>query len=736
MAQAVVTTNSTFVKGLNTEASIANFPEGYSVDEDNMELLRSGKRRVRKGLEFDSSGSLSSWTLQKGKPTAEFTWENVANQIGLEFLVLQVGATVRFYDKSYSPVSGGEKSFTIDLNAYSVGNGYVPSDERIDAANVGSRLIICSPAIDSIIVEYDPDTDSIDVTIHAPKVRDFEWQGDKETYFEGKVSPDAARRYDTFNVGWVSTNERGEGVLNEWQAAEGGAWPPLNFNWGAGKDATQDEEFDVKLVQRGNWGNTIVSNGHFKLDLFNKQRASAYNNQPRNSETTITTAELPDEIETQRFTTVVGYAGRAFFSGIASTKNGSKVFYTRVIRDLSDINDFYQLNDPTADELSDLLDNDGGVIDIPQAAKIRKLFEWGNSLLVFAENGVWEIKGVDGVFKASEFAVSRVRGVEGLQYPATLVSVEGVPVWWGRTGIFTIEGDQVTSAPSGTDIAKGTIQTFWDSIGASFRQQAKGVYDATNKKILWLYGTDATIDYKYNRILILDTVLQAFYPYTISDESSNTNYIVGAQFFTGFGAQDETFDVWSNSDTDDVLTNASADDVVQDITQQVTNDEAMVFILRDGSTGTIGFGGFTSDTYLDWTTENYTAYAEAAYIVDQTITTKKKNLFVTTMFDRTEDGFSGSGGSYTPTNQSKCTLKVYWDNNSNTSSSKEIYRLRRPVLVDEGDLTSFNYPYDTVVTRNKIRGRGRWCKLRFENTPGKQFSLVAYEVMNARNESP
>ncbi len=740
MAQATRTPNSTFVRGLITETSPLNFPENASIDELNCDLERTGKRKVRKGIDFDSAGSLSSWTLDQGQPTAEFTWTNVSGQSGVEFLVIQTGATLRFYDKSETVVSDGEKSFTVDLNAYTASNDYIVENERVSGATIGSHFVVASRAIETIILTYDVDSDSVSATQMNPKVRDFDWQGDTTTYFDrvsaGAVT--AARKYDTFNTGWVSRAGDIEAsntkVLDTFQSDTGGSWPELNNPWHAGKDPTADEKFKTKLWERAGRGNTLIANGHFILDLYNKQRANAYNNDPLNNEASISTTQIPDEAEANRFSTVVSYAGRAWLSGINSSSNGSKVFFTKVITSIEDFDKFYSVNDPTSEDLSDLLANDGGVIDLPQASRITALFEWGNSLLVFAENGVWEIKGIDGVFKATEYAVTRVRGTDGLVYTSTLVDVEGVPFWWGPTGIYTIQGDQITTNPTGVDLGKDTIQTFWEDIGAAFRSKAKGAYDKLNKRILWLYGDDATVDFKFNRILWYDTVLQAFFPWDISDEPSNTNYILGAHYFSGLGSTTTTYDVWTNNDTDDVLTNASVDDVVQDIATEVADASRLVFIIRDGSTGTVGFGEFDSTTYKDWSTIDYDAYAKAAYIFDTDLTTRKKNIYVTTFFDRTEDGFTGASPNFTPTNQSKCTLKAYWDDKTTASSSKEVYRLLKPVVADEGDLTAFNYPSTTVVTRNRIRGRGRYLVLEFRNTPGKQFSLIGYEVINAKNQ--
>src|SRR5690606_10914411 len=117
-----------------------------------------------------------------------------------------------------------------------------------------------------------------------------------------------------------------------------------------------------------------------------------------------------------------------------SQKNGGRILFTKVIEDRNDYNICYQTHDPTAEDISDLLDSDGGVINIPDAYGINRLYAYGASLLVFAENGIWVIKGVDDVFKATEYSVSKISPI-GLSNEKTFVSADGTPFWWSRSGI-------------------------------------------------------------------------------------------------------------------------------------------------------------------------------------------------------------------------------------------------------------------------------------------------------------
>jgi len=718
---------STFVRGLITEASPLTFPENASVDENNCDLKRTGVRSRRKGIEFESSFSLSSFTFPKGTLVHSVTWENVSGQAGVEFEVVQVGNTLRFYDKSVSPISGSEKTFTVSLSAFNAANNESILESRISGSNINGNFIVVSPAIESFFIEYDADLDTITTTQINPKIRDFEFQGDISGYND-RISTSIVsdvRKYDTYNAGWVDHTTSGADVLfgsDEGFVTRTGNWPELTLPWFTSK--LSDGRFSFSQFGRLGGGNSLLGNGHFILSLYNKDRSTASS-----------VPNLPIVIESSRFSTTVGFAGRAWFAGLKSSKNGSKIFFTRVIESFVQIGNFYQEADPTAETISDLIDSDGGVINIPSASNIRALFEWSNSLIVFAENGVWEISGIDGVFKATEFSVARLNGASGITNVAALVNAEGTPFWWGIDGIYTITPNTdltVAASTQGTNISLSTVQTFWEAIDGDQRNDAVGNYDGINNRVFWLYGNDSVTRYKYNKVLIMDVPLQAFYPWEFEDESSNTNYVVGMSYFSGLGATTETLDVEENT----VQVEANSVDVV--VTQSIPTalgTTEIKFLVRDGDTGKLSFATVTSLTFLDWTTEDYLSFAEAGYDFEDDMTTYKHGVYVTTYFDITETGFSGNETTgYAFLNPSSCLMSAFWDLKRSSSSSQQAYRFLIPIVVDTGNLSSFAYPFESVITRNRIRGRGRNLKLRFESTTGKDFQLQGYEVINAKNQ--
>jgi hypothetical protein len=562
-----------------------------------------------------------------------------------------------------------------------------------------------SPAIETIYIERDNITEVLSVNLISFKIRDFEWQGDKTEYTTSTGSPSAARIYDTQNAGWVGT--KGAAAL-----AAYGSYPPLTLPWYAGKDASGD--FSVTEWEKIYSGSSLIGNGHFILDFFNKVRSG-----------------LSTEIETSKFKSVASFAGRVFYAGLESSKNSGTILFSRQIDSLDDLGNCFQVNDPTSEDLSDLLDTDGGRIIIPDAVNIKYLYAYGANLYIFADNGVWSINGVDNVFRATEYSIQSISSV-GILSAETFVEAEGVPFWWSKFGIHALTFDQVSGLAKEENISVGTIQTFWDDISQDSKSRVTALYDRINKEIYWAYPEDGETNVnKFNKFLILDTVLQAFYPWTVSDEATNTDYIMGFSFYSGFGSDQLILDVVSAAN--DVISNS--DDVIStQYTDYITGDPAIVLLIRDGATGKVTMGTFSSNTYLDWGTTNYSSYAEAGYDFKGDLFYQKTSPYVITYMRTTETGWTGDEiAGYEPINPSSLFVSSFWDFKSTPSSvAQQAYRFKTMPVV--GDLNTWDYPSSVISTRLKLRGKGRSTRLRFESEQGKDFILLGYGVIDARNQ--
>jgi hypothetical protein len=703
-------TTNTFIKGLITEAGELTFPEGASVDELNCDLRRDGSRRRRLGVAIETSPSYSSFTLSDTELVTTGTWQNVGGLADLEFLVLQKGATLYFYNKSTAPYSEQLYSDSISLATHEISSGSA-SLYKCQFASINGTLVVSSEGINTIVVSFDNAANpKFTASAISFKIRDFEWQGDVTSY-DTAATTTASRTYDTKNSGWVGT--KGAAALSTWSSANSSNYPPLTHPWYAGKDSNNN--FSASEWDKVFAGSTLTANGHYIIDFFNRVRSG-----------------LTTEVINTRFKSVASFSGRVFYAGIAASEHTGTVLFSKVVDNNDDLGRCYQQNDPTAEYLSDLLATDGGYISIPDAINIQRLYAYQSSLFVFAENGVWAITGVDGVFSASSYGINRVSNI-GILNPESFIEAEGIPFWWSRFGIHTLQTDSVSGQGKEQNLTISTIQTFWDNITTEQKAKVTSIYDSISKKIYWAYpNANETVESKLNNFLILDLALQAFIPWKVSDQTSSTDSIVGLAFYSGFGA-DFNVDVRAGTDgVNDVL--AGSDDVVATSTSGfTTGDPALVLVIRKGSDSKITMGSFSSTTFLDWGSTNYTSFAETGYDFVGDLVTKKNAPYIAIYTRLTEEGFTYTGSAYESIRPSSLLISAAWDFNDTFSATQQAYRLKYPVVVNPDDLTSFPYPEDVITTRLKIRGHGRSIRLKYSSEQGKDFILLGWGVVQGRN---
>ncbi len=679
-----------FVKGLITEAAELTFPEGASVDESNCDLRRDGTRRRRLGVVYEGSNAFSSFTLSNSELTTTGSWINVGGNANLEFLVLQKGSTLYFYNKASTPFSNQVLSNSINLASYQHSSSAGAGTAKCQFTSIKGNLVVSSPQINTIVIQYNTNG-TFTTSAVSFDIRDFEWQSNVLNLYgeRSTIINDQDRDYDSANAGWVGT--KGAAAYTAYKSANT-ARPPLTHPWYAGKDT--DGDFDQAEWKKVFGGTSRTAHGHFILDFFLKDRQTA------SGISSMTKATDP---ETARFKCAESFSGRVFYAGLDSAENSGTILFSRSVETIADLGICHQVNDPTSEYLSDLLDTDGGVIRIPDAVKIQKLYAYQNSLFVFAENGVWQIAGVDGVFRASSFSVNRVTRV-GLLQPETFVEAEGIPFWWSNSGIHTLTTDPVSGQGTEQNLTIPTIQTLWDDIDSTAKSRVTAVYDRVNKRIYWGYpNASESVVSKLNNFLILDIPLQAFFPWKVSDQTSNTDAIVGLAFYPTY-------------------------------TPANTGDPAVVLICREGSDSKITFGGFTGVTFLDWGSANYSSFAETGYDFVGDLVTKKSSPYIVTYCRVTETGFTGSeSAGYEAVRPSGLKISAAWDFAEDFGASQQVYRLKYPVLPNSSNLNDFNYPEDVITSRVKVRGHGRSMRIKYESEQGKDFLLLGWGMIQGRN---
>jgi hypothetical protein len=146
-------------------------------------------------------------------------------------------------------------------------------------------------------------------------------------------------------------------------------------------------------------------------------------------------------------------------------------------------------------------------------------------------------------------------------------------------------------------------------------------------------------------------------------------------------------------------------------------------------------GSFSGDDFLDWGTTNYSSYAEAGYDFMGDLLLQKTAPYVTTYMRLTETAWEGNEETgYQPDNPSSMLVSSFWDFRSTSSSTpQQAYRFKRMPVVNSSNLLDFNHPESVIVTRMKLRGKGRSMRLKFESEQGKDFILLGFSVLGGVN---
>lgn len=718
---------ATFVDGLITEASKLGFPPNASSDEDNCELLKDGSRRRRLGIEFEDSYALSSENVNTNTRMSTHVWSNVGGRSGKEFIVVQVGNKLRFYEqgnvdtlstKAVKESFSSSTDYVVNMGAFRSDYGNGAGSSRVQVASIKGALVVCSPDINSFYITRDTDTGAFTETEITFRIRDFEFIGDTSAYdTKSGTTPSIERQYDTLNCGWLATPAADP--LTDYTTAEGGRYPPLTHPWYSAKDAAG--AFDKSEWEELFTGNSLIVNGHYIYNLYTMNRSN---------KTGLT--DVPRTIEESRFSTVIGYAGRAFFGGMKNSTrdNGTKVYFSRLLHNgFGDIGNCYQINDPTSEELNSLLDTDGGFISIPEMHELKQLHVFGSSLYIFATNGVWRVSGVDDVFRATEFSVSKI-SEDGIANTASFVVAQGRPYWWSYSGIHTLVANEVGDIIP-TNISIGTIQTFWKNITASKRKSVRGIYDELNRRVVWIYqDVGVTNKIKKDKALIYDEVLQAFYPWSFSDQASNTNYIVDVVYQKGLSSEDVEYNVVD--DDGNLVVDGSGNEVVITQDDSSLTDGKIKFLVVDGVNDKFTFAALANKDFLDWGDSNFVSFAETSYQFMNDLEMRKTQPYVTVYTQRTEEGWeeNAEANGYDPIRESSLKVRAFWDfRTSSSSSAQQAYKYLRVPIADPADLSTFWSGRDVLTTRLKLRGRGRSVKLRFNSEQGKDFHLLGYNVL-------
>ena len=792
-----------FNRGLNTESNEISFPDGFSTDERNYELLLDGSRRRRKGLQAESGGSVKAVdTISATQKQASHKWRSVGGDVTKHFIVHQIGNLLYFSDDA-ELISTTYHTSTIDISSFLVDDAtYSETDvagEFCDFTTGRGYLFVSNKYILPFYVAYDATADSFTATAIPLLIRDFDGIDDGRGVATEPVDATipADHRYNLRNAGWKQDDiEQFHTDTSKWPAKNAIWYKGYKRTYGASvAEADGTRSWDSTKMDAEVFGNAEAAKGSLFLNPFDTTYASAVpetqdqvaistwaftsgsvaaggtitvttvanhgrttgesvtlsgmlayfetgglepaslsykklnkthviaNASGTTFDITVTAQSNFNSWEDQYFalgqvdggealaksdgtayslgcTHVQYHQGHVFYLGFGSTEFADTVAFSQVAQRPTNFGRCHQRQDPTDENFNALLPSDGGHIVIPKLGKVTGTLSIDAALLIFSDNGVWEIGGGQrGAFTADGYSLRKLSDAE-CDAPRSPIAFDTGTLFTGPKGIYLINPNPNTGQLVATNISEQLIQSKFNGIPEANRQLIKSVYDDALRRVYLFYGngtyddTTAADLNEYRFALILDVKVGAWYEYEFNMDS-----------------QYAILDVFSITGGD----NASDNTKIKYTTRTNTTE--------------ITIADLNSTDYLDFDgQESPLPYAVTGWDNLGDFQRRKQAPVITVYAKRTETGYTASGDGWSGDNEASNLLTGYWDWSDDSVSGKvtsQIETYRHPRQFVPASATDVD-GYPVVTSRNKLRGRGRVLQLRFDGAATKDSHILGW----------
>ena len=410
-----------------------------------------------------------------------------------------------------------------------------------------------------------------------------------------------------------------------------------------------------------------------------------------------------------RVTDITSMAGKLFYL------TGDTVLFSQTVEeDAKNIGNCYQANDPTSEEISDLVPTDGGHVKFNAMGDGLALATFNRGILVFGRDKVYGlISPADKKFSATEYDTVELSSA-GLAGNKSVVSVADAVFYWSPLGIFRIGVNPNTgSTLVAQNITSSTIQQYYNNISQYSKDNARAVFDYATNRIYWYYPTTDGEPWKLNGVLVYDLNYNAFMPYKIADGGA-----VVAVFTTIIAERNRpAYNMYAG----DKLVKANEDNVIaKEISTKYDRFQALQHCIVDEE-GNISFGDYNSRDYKDWLTSSYDSYMVSVPLTFDDTYYNKQVPLLQTILTRTEEDVTSVKGKYI--GQSGAYLRMRWGW-SNTDKSNR-WDLIQSCYKPQKDFLYTDY----VPTLLHVRGRGKAIQIEIRNDKDKDFRLANINLL-------
>lgn len=506
-------------------------------------------------------------------------------------------------------------------------------------------------------------------------------------------------------------------------------------------DKAREKQFRPSSVTSENFSTSPAPKGAFKYRVFESDRPFSIQDlgeinlyHPRFSLTDFQEVFKKQGKYKESPTSVCFFASRVWYGSTGY------LAFTKVIEKPSDFEVCHQEADPTSDVDSDLVDTDGGFVEIPNMGEVIDMVEFSNSLLVFSKSGTWAVSGTQegGVFTPKGYSVSKVSS-ESLLEDTQVVERQDVLLFLTENGLRVVQQDQVSLTPKIVTFDNKKVLSYFTDLKASDMQKIKVTFDNKNEKIYIMLPPN---DRDYT-ILIQDVKLQAWYKFTF--QVPNGAKIIDTRMSSGY-EKVSSEEIIRNNYVAVFYNNEVVVQTTESYQKTDRNEYEMIATYSDGvNPPVIARLSFINDNFQDWDTTLEGAFRreEEAFIVTSysllgdTSTSKTVKKMHTSMIKTEGEWEANEEGGLEATNQSGCFVQIGYNfPETNThdivsyarwTKPRQIYKLPKFLgAIEAGDKA---YPGIGVVSSKFApKGRGTSLMFRFQAEQGKQAKLLSWAL--------
>lgn len=185
------------------------------------------------------------------------------------------------------------------------------------------------------------------------------------------------------------------------------------------------------------------------------------------------------------------------------------IYYTQV----GDHNKAYAEANPFDPDDNAVVATDGGVIKDTGIGTAYAMEEIYGSVLIFADNGVWQLSGSDGVFSAGEISIRKISEFGSVSKDA-VSKVDGSVAYLSTRGMMVLsKTDDYSTSLGSLNISDDKIKTYWNTYSIPELESMRLVFDDTESKMYIFITSDDAETALADSALVFDMTLKSWYKY-------------------------------------------------------------------------------------------------------------------------------------------------------------------------------------------------------------------------------